>query len=710
MKKTVKIISYLSTGIILLLLILFLLISSGVLNPVIIKILNTIGSQQLNGTLAIESIEGNLFHEFSLNNIQIAENNCPVIDINSLEIKYDIWELKQKKLKIDRLILNQTHLDLIQTQDSLWNIQKLISINETPDEDSLPFTWKIEIGAIQIKDFEATVKPVDSVLSIPHNIKFNTMLNFFYENNKVLLNLQQFDMKTQNPEFQVQNLNFSAALSDSILKWDEFELKLANSNLSSSGSLPINNPFLAQVNFNASPLDFADFKLWLPDIYGTPEINIRIINTSGISNINFDLIHDKQKVKVNGKIKDFDRRPNYQLLLEADSLNLEYWTHNPEFKSNIKGRLELSGEGFDLKENSMKVQAQFTDIKYKNYNPENLSLSFTKSKENLDAKLKSSTLIGNLTTHIHISGLFEIPTYDAYVNLSHFNLGKLTADKNLESDLNFELMAKGMGYEPGKMHANIQLKTINSVLFGEPIHDMLATINISENKYTIEGLFFESSYLSASIDGYGNFSDDNTLNFYFKSKNLEPVLSIFGLSPFHFDGAINGNISGPLNAMDFDADIDINEFTVDSLALNKTTANLKTSFSLDPNEQHTNYSNDILHLSEITLQNLNINTSGHVGAFSFDSYVLENIDFDTYKKREIVKGNVATLGQFGSVETQFRADHIFTIPQYSFSASLKNIDLAKLTGNDSLYSDLNIEIIAQGKGFNPDSMDIVVEL
>jgi translocation and assembly module TamB len=710
MKQTVKIISYFGSGLVILLLILFLLISSGALNPVITKILNTLSSQQLNGSLAIESIEGNLFHEFSLNNIQITENNYPLIAINSVEIKYDIWELKQKKISIDHLILNQTHLYLMQNKDSLWNIEKLISMNESPDEDSLPFTWGIEIGAIQIEEFEADIEPADTALSIPHNIKFNTMLYFSYVNNKVRLKMQQFDVKTQNPEFQVKNLNFSAELTDSILNWSDFELKLAHSNISSSGTLPLNKRSLAQLNITASPLDFNDFKPWLPNVYGNPEINIQLANTSGVSKIDFSLIQNEQKVKLKGTVKDYDSIPIYNFLLETDSLDLAYWTHNPEFKSSVKGKCDISGEGFDFKENSMTVLAQFDDVRYENYNLENFSLSFSKQKENLDAKLKTNTILGSLNSNIHISNLFQIPVYDANLTLRHFNLAKLTTDKKLESDLNISLTAKGRGYEPGKMHSSIVLQSNNSVLFNEPIHDMSARINITEQMYAIKGLVFKTSYLSAMIEGKGNFSEDNKLSFSLKSKNIEPVLSILGFTPIHFEGTIAGAISGPLNALNLDSDIDIKLLGADSLILTNTKANIKTKFSLDPNKQHNNNSNDILHLSEITLQNINMSTSAHIGTVAFSSYAMGNIDLEAYKKTETIKGNISSQGHFGSVETDFMMAQIFNLPHYSFNATLNNIDLAQLTGNDSLYSNLNLKIRAQGNGLNPDSLNIKLDL
>lgn len=689
---------------------LVLLISSEVLNPVMTKVLNVVGSQQINGTLAIESIEGNLLNEFALKNIKIMEGDRPVLDCNSLEVKYDVWKLKQKNIKIDHLILKQAHLALTETDDGLWNIQKLISINEKETDDGLAPAWKIEIVNIQIIDFETRIDALDTALGIPENIRFSAALYFASKDKKMSLNVHQFDMAALNPEFQVENLNFSATLSDSLIQWYDFNLALSNSTIISSGQLNLNNLYLSQVKVHTSPLDLGDFKPWLPELYGKPEMELHISNSLGNTNIDFSLIQEEQEVKITGLIKAYDTLPGYEFSVETDSLNLAYWTHREELKSSIMGQMDLSGKGFDFKDNSLQVLAQIADIGHENYHLQNILLSFSKDKGSIEAKLNANTILGLINTNIHISDLFEIPAYDINMNLRHFDVAKLTDNQNMQSDLNIELVAKGKGYEPGKMKANILLKSNNSILFKEPIQDMFASVNINNDMYTIKGLAFETSYLSAKMEGNGDFSNENRLDFSLSSKNIEPLLEIFDLEPMHFEGSMEGNVSGPLNNLTFSSDIDIKEFTADSLVLKNVTETIKTNFSLDPNDLHNSGIHTINHLSEITLQNINLTSSGHIESLLYGSYGLQNINVEADKKRERIQGNISTQGGFGSVETQVLIDHVFTIPQYYFNATLKNFDLAVLTANDSLYTDINLEITAQGTGIKPESSTLNVEL
>ncbi len=711
MKRILKIASIALGGIVTILAFVIVLLTIGVFNSWIATSLSRITNQSLNGNLEITEIEGNPLSHFSVRELRIFQNGEEVISLDELEVDFRLRGIIRKKIAVELIHVNGARISLVEDADSIWNLQKLlVSKDVKPIENKAPRKpWNIQLEDIRISNFEASIAARDSIKTIPQSLNFDASLSFIYHRAFMELNLSRFELMTQQPSLQISHLTFQAGMTDSVITWNDFELQLPNTNIYSKGSIPLNKLDHSEVSLNASPFCFDDFEEWVPALHGKPDLRLQIGNEGRFSKIDFELLQENQSVKLEGRISDIKGIPSYSILVDIDSLNGEYWTHDPEFQSNIKGELEMNGEGFDFRENKMNARAEFADLKYENYEMTDFLLFFEKNNRILDGSLKANTLFGDVDAEIHTKDIFETPVYDAAIQLNNLNLAKLSSNKNLESSINLEVQATGKGSVFSDMQVNVRLKSNNSILFDQPIADFDSKIAINREEYHIEGFHIETPYLLANISGEGNISDRNLLLFNAQVKNIEKTAKALGLKPIHFEGEIGGSFSGPANDLALNTSIRIVDLRTDSLVLRNVRSDIASRLSVNRPYSVSSLSSDNKAFMNI-LENLYLKTESDVGFAAYGEYYLEDLKFSIEKSEETLEGELTSNTLFGMLATQFKIGQIFSVPEYQLNTFLRNLDLSKITRNDAYHSDINLEFSLAGTGIEPGAMSAVLDL
>ncbi|WP_461631516.1 translocation/assembly module TamB domain-containing protein [Labilibaculum euxinus] len=712
MKRFLKTAGIASAGVIILLAILLFLLSTGLFNNWISETVCHIANQQLNTELTIGKIEGNPLSHLLVKKIDLEQNNSKLITLDELEIKYNIWKIAGKKLEITSLKLNGTSVFLQQDKDDLWNLEKLIPEAENSEAKvpSSPFSWEIELADVSTKNFEAKIVANDSTQLIPQHVKFDASLSFKFAADFMNINLHKLEISTQKPSLQIQDLHFEASLIDSVFSWTNFELQLPKSKLNSKGSVPFNQLLGSEVSFHANPFDFEDVNEWIPSIHGKPNINLEILKKENTRQIDFSIKQQNQIFKILGEIKDINSLPAFDFTIEIDSLNGEYWTHNEDLKSNIKGEFEINGNGLDFEENSIHAKAKFTDLKYKNHELDDFILLIDKDKKELDANLKASTLFGKLDSKIHIENISEFATYSSELKIRNLDLSKLSRNKNLKSDINIDLQAVGKGFILGDLQTNLHLESTKSVLFNQPITNLNANIVINKKEYLINDIHFETSYLKAILSGKGNIAENNLIHLELKSNNLNAPLIALGFKPVDFNGEITSDLSGPFNALDFKSDINIAHAGIDSLFLQNFKAKLHSRFSGDELLANMDSVGKKDTSTNAFLKNIYLSAKASADYIAFEKYYMANTNLTFEKNQENSSGNITSSTVLGNLKTKYSIENLFSVPGYKIESNLKNIDLSKITKNKKLRSDLNFEIVAAGKGIQPKSMNADLEI
>ncbi|WP_372753953.1 translocation/assembly module TamB domain-containing protein [Labilibaculum sp.] len=710
MKRFFKIAGTTGLGILLFLTIFILLLSSGSFNNWISQTICRAANQQLNAELNIGNIEGNPLSHLQINKLQITQNKQNLVAIQELEIQYNIWKIFQKKVEITHLKVSETNLFLKQ-EDELWNLQKLIPANENTNTEtnSQPFSWKIELADVRINKFETTIESKDTSNLIPHNVKFDAAFQFLQTLNRKGFKLHQFKLETEKPTFHLNHFQVETNLVDSVFNWSNLQLQLPKSVIASNGTLPLNQLENSEIHFHATPFSFEDIHAWLPFIHGSADINLDVVKKNESSQIDLTLQQGHQILTILGEITNNSNLANFHFILKTDSLNGEYWTHQAALQSNIKGTLELSGEGLNFENNTLQARANFTDLKYNKYTVDDFTLGVDKNGNQVEATIKANTIFGNLNSKIHMDQISELANYKAELNIRKLDLSKLSANKNLKSNLNFDLQAIGQGFTLGELQSKINLQSQKSTLFNQPLTKLNANLFLHKKEYQINQIIFEAPYLKAQITGKGNFNESNLLQANLKTNNINKVLIALGTKPAVCNGDITAKLSGPSQALDFNSKINIANAQIDSLEIRNLQAKIQSHFSWNDlvtgldSIASDSATNPLFH-------HLSLKTKVSADYAAYQKFYFTDVDVNAEKKQETITGQIASSGIFGKLKSKFNIQHLFSTPSYELETSVENIDFYRITENEKLHSDLNLEILAKGKGIDAESMETSLQI
>ncbi|WP_372641654.1 translocation/assembly module TamB domain-containing protein [Ancylomarina sp.] len=712
MKRIFKIAGFVVAGILVILAVLLFAISTGNFNQWIATRISKSGSQQLNGKLTVKSIEGNPLSHFKVNGIRIQQEEKELASLDMIEIKLNPWAVLVKKIKIDLINLKGLQLKLEEGSDSLWNFQRLLPQGETAKKDtkSASFNWKIDLEKVNVTDLEADITPLNTNRKIPRSLKLDASLSFKMAPNSMKLNLDDFKLSTQQPSLQFDKLKFQAAIIDSVYSWQDFELQLGGTAIQTRGSIPLNKPYYSELSFKASPINFDELNEWLPGLHGEVRMELLLSNQGNSSNINCNITQNNQSIKIQGQIADLNSIPTYEGVVKIDSLNGEYWTHRAELQSNTRGSFEFKGKRFDFRKGSLDGKAQFSDLKYGDYKLDNLLLSLNKEKDVIKGDLKGRTVFGDLVSKFYLEEVFSEPRYDVMIQLLRLNLGTLIGDDKLSSNINLNIQANGQGVLPGEIEADIQLQSEESYIFGQTISQVNARLGIKREEYTIEVIHVETPYLKASLRGSGQISGQNQLGFSIRAENMEKTMETLGLPITHFKGELDGELSGPLSRLAFQSNAKIEEFRTKKIGIRNTQANINSNFSLSDFQSKSDSIGPDSSSIPINLQNLYLHMDAKIGYANFGNYYMENFTSELEKKEQHLKGKLFANTIFGSLETTVNISQMFTQPSYSILSKVNNINLAKITRNDTLQSDIHLRFEANGTGISPDSLMAEIQM
>ncbi|SHI44327.1 Autotransporter translocation and assembly factor TamB [Tangfeifania diversioriginum] len=100
--------------------------------------------------------------------------------------------------------------------------------------------------------------------------------------------------------------------------------------------------------------------------------------------------------------------------------------------------------------------------------------------------------------------------------------------------------------------------------------------------------------------------------------------------------------------------------------------------------------------------------SGQLNNWVIENRQIDRLNFKLNLKNGNVAGNFRGHGNFGSFNLVHNIQNFAEKPEYKLDLSTRNLNLARLTGIDSLYSNLNLQATATGTEFDPEKLNAYV--
>lgn len=439
-----------------------------------------------NSSIQVESLQGNILKGLVINKGTIITEKDTLLKFSYITLKYDIWGLLNKEIRLDYLVLNSPTINLTKVKDSdslVWNFTKLFSSSTEPNDTSTStFDWGISVKKFKIEN--GTFKTSGD--SVPGRVKFTREFDF---NNLLAANLEleltadyftdykNLSMKNlsfnTNSDFKLKHFNFDAGINikDTVtdvwnfnlvtdisnIKFDKLKLQSFNPFDSNSFNDFYNKNIEADIKIDK--FNFKDLKYFLPTV---------------------DMLDSVVNVSLNAKGKYGD--------LYVNDLTVKL----PDSYINVKGRVQH----LDVPD------SMYLDVKIENLavNPSDvLAVFYNKSIRDYEQVGKVYGNIEYRGTFTNFYSKFDINTanaggaygnanldldkenYSGKIQTSNFNLGKILKDNSLNSRLNMTADFDGTGFSLNRMHANVNYNISRSTFAGYDISSSLGKINTSGN-------------------------------------------------------------------------------------------------------------------------------------------------------------------------------------------------------------------------------------
>lgn len=417
-------------------------------------------NQQLNGTVFIESIRGDLLNGFVVHNIEITgDDESQIAEIDSIAINYTLSSLIRPPYTVDTINLFGTTIWATQYEDSSWNLQNLIGEFDEPEEEPEPIFWAV--NQIDIQDMNVRVRSdfllPDGFMNVNN---LNASVSGGILKDGYFANLESLELQLEEGRLP-EKVEFYLSAGGNEEKFTLESLVVQTGRTILSASASYEQPGKFNQSLELSPLSWRDLILYADDLPLRQDLSIQlgIEGTLDAFELRFNASAtgmDKTELKAGFQI--LDEPALKKLDLQMNNLNLPLLTgldNLPHFKL-----ISFAGKGdikFENLENAL-FHGKLTveQINFEPYKLDRLTSDLT--LENGELELNTVLVHHGESINLNLTAsrfLEEVPEWQASLNAGNVNLANWAADEDLDSELNLNLQINGSGLDPEQFQASI---------------------------------------------------------------------------------------------------------------------------------------------------------------------------------------------------------------------------------------------------------------
>jgi autotransporter translocation and assembly factor TamB len=642
----------------------------------------TMVNQQINGTLELQNISGNLFTSLNLTGISLLlPNGDTLVTINEIKIQYAPLALINGQVIINQLLIEEPLIYLQQRRDSSWNFQELLppSQPDTTGEASSPTKLSFFLNEMHLSGGAINLDVQDTIL--PQKIKtLDLQLNAFYSAKKVMARLENLSFTTVKPDFRLRT--FQATLESDFNKWlvNKVHLQTAQNEITLEGSYQNTEQFEATLNWNQ--INLQEFRSWLPEIStpATPDLQLWIKTQNEQTDINLTLTDSTDQISIGGYVYQLPAlltdslRHNafLNLIVKTQNLTPHHWINTTPIPLILNAQFTIKGNGLTASSPPLSIHGKLNETIWEGLK--------------IDSALVDASYLNGLTrADINIAAPFGKLNVTSVLNL--FNpQGNFSAQFSTQQLMLYRLMpdildstiitmkgkAVGKGLGTDSLKADFSAQLLNSVIEYVAVDTMNLRGSYQYGNLTLDTLTLRNESLSAALkityDVHKNISVTTNAVAH-NTTAFEHYVS----QPMQWEKlAINGSASG----------------TIDSLTVNTSGGiqNLVMDSTLSIHQLNLNADGQLVHQKPqgtINLRSQQITT----GSFNFDSITtnaeLHNSHWDVELSAHLEQNSQLLIAAQGLWDKTFNAE----IYQLNLNTPYNQIRLqnqAQIAYSDSL--------------------------
>ncbi|MBI4428338.1 MAG: hypothetical protein HY562_04395 [Ignavibacteriales bacterium] len=439
--------------------------------------------QYINGTVQFDRLEGNLITGTTIHNVVVTRDSMEIFSSERIEIKYDPTALLFDRVVVRNLILINPRIRVWRSVDGSWNVSELVKA--TTDKASP--TKILEVRNAEIKN--ARLSMVDSLTLLARRqgvapkpssgtIDYATLelsslqlsAGARIEPRDLFFAIRKLSFESQKPRFRLARFNGDFNLSPSLASIKNCVIQTTHSSLKLDAQLK--NVDVTSIH-RLADLEKAPLELTLE----AENLDTRELKQLLYPHVDFLDRTFSVEAKAEGTFRTLSvetlnlRTPRSTLHVRGTISNL-HAPENIQFElASIDNRLSLA----DIKDFAPGLTVP--DLRF--LGEARYNLVFNGKPEDFTVHLKGVTDAGEL----ELDGSMRsenLPTYKATLYLKNADLGIITRDDQLRSQLNARITVDGAGTDLRTMTAIARVEIDSSSISDIPLERSVIVLDAND--------------------------------------------------------------------------------------------------------------------------------------------------------------------------------------------------------------------------------------
>ncbi|MDZ7717059.1 MAG: translocation/assembly module TamB domain-containing protein [Balneolaceae bacterium] len=415
--------------------------------------IESVANEQLNATLHIEDLKGDLWKEIILTNITLEKNDETVASVDTIVAGYNVWSYFSTAFEVSQVYISRPSMN-VEQQDSVWNVTTWLKQSESSaPSNGEAFPVSIKKLNISRGEIDASIEslPGDSAFTIS-DLSLNGSIDYLGDRFDAAISAFSFKVVSSNLNDPV-TVQSKAKISSQSVSLQKLVVATGNSVLETSGVLSLEDS-LSQVKIEARPLSWKDIAAFIDEAPVRQDISAKLNIRGNKEQFTLGL-----NVNANGLQQlqlDADFSYNNSLTLQGISANAEL-VDMPVFTGDstlpvLRG-LSFDADGNipfeDLGNGQFNGDFQLEGIAYNDYMLNNMEGVLSLSRGELTSKLSTSNGRQRLNVTAQSKNIFEDgPTSSFSMSGRNINPGYWMKDGNYSGLINFSADISGTGFYP----------------------------------------------------------------------------------------------------------------------------------------------------------------------------------------------------------------------------------------------------------------------
>lgn len=507
-------------------------------------------NQQLNATLSIDRLSGDLWDDITLSGIYLTQDDT-VAQVDSVHATYNIWAIIDGSIEMSQLGIFRPQIMLRQEGDE-WNVQKILPFSADTTEDGQAMDFSV--NSLSLNDGYISVQS-DSI-PLESNFRVNNLMlssSLAFAGDSYSIDLRDLSFQVDNTQLE-QSVRVRSAGSAK-----QNQITLEKLILATGGSLLEASAYansadsLAKLDFSASPVDWQDMASYARDyplrqdlqidlgLEGTPEqFGVTLaMQAEGLDSFEATSRFRWQSglilQQLNAKADYFDP----QLLL-ADTTLPSLQNFDAAFSGHIDMTNYQEGEG--------ELEFSAEDISRAPYHLDLFSGKASLSSQSATLEVEAMQMDQTIKSNLQVDKVWaDMPSVKATIRGTNVDPAYWMQDTTLAGNLSFQTEISGRGWYPQENLWKYSLTMDDSQMMGQSINDFLAKGEFNNTDIGVEARMPIDEGLVTIRSNLRDMMNDPSYDYDIVTRNLDLG---FVTDRKNFTTALNGKISG--NGQGFD--------------------------------------------------------------------------------------------------------------------------------------------------------------